>query len=85
MYYGPTILSKAGFGDPDSSNSTLVDSLPLAATNALGTLFAVFYMDKLGRRFILLRSLPFVSVSLLILSTGLGLHGWGNSLIQSNY
>lgn len=81
MYYGPTILSKAGFGDPNNANSTLIDSLPLAGINALGTLLALFYIDNLGRRYILLRSLPFVSFSLLILSTGLGLHGWGNSSI----
>lgn len=78
MYYGPTILEKAGFGNDENPNITIIDSLPLAATNALGTLVAIFYIDKLGRRYILLRSLPFVCISLWILSTGLGLHAFGN-------
>lgn len=80
MYYGPTILSKAGFGDPNSPNSTLIDALPLAGMNALGTFVAIFYTDKLGRRFILLWTLPFICLSLLVLSTGLGLHGFGSEV-----
>ena len=41
--------------------------------NALGTLIAVFYVDKLGRRYIMLRTLPGVGTSLLVISAGLGL------------
>jgi hypothetical protein len=55
----------------------LIDALPLALINALGTLFAVFYVDRLGRRYIILRSVPFMSFSLFILSLGLGLHSYG--------
>jgi SP family myo-inositol transporter-like MFS transporter 13 len=52
--------------------------LPLAAINSLGTLIAVFFTDKLGRRYIILRSTLFIAVALWILSLGLGLHNFGN-------
>jgi hypothetical protein len=54
----------------------LIDSLPLAAINALGTLVAVFYIDKLGRRYIILRTVPFVGLSLLVIALGLGLFNY---------
>jgi hypothetical protein len=77
MYFGPLILQKAGFGsdDPNDKVALLYESLPLALTNALGTVVAIVYIDKLGRRYILLRLIPFVAVTLLILAVGLGLNG----------
>ena len=48
--------------------------------NALGTFIAIFYIDKLGRRYILLRMVPFIAVSLMIISLGLGLKGFGNEV-----
>lgn len=45
--------------------------------NALGTLIAIFYIDKLGRRYILIRMIPFIGASLLVISLGLGLKGFG--------
>jgi len=77
MYFGPLILQKAGFGsdDPNDKTSLLIESLPLALTNALGTLVAIIYIDKLGRRYILLRLIPFIALTLLILALGLGLNG----------
>ncbi len=75
MYFGPEILRKAGFGNDKDKNSLLIQSLPLALTNALGTVVAIFYIDKAGRRFILLRLIPFIAVTLLILATGLGING----------
>ncbi len=75
MYFGPEILKKAGFGNDSDKNSLLIQSLPLALTNALGTVVAIFYIDKAGRRYILLRLIPFIAVTLLILATGLGING----------
>ena len=77
MYFGPLILQKAGFGsdDPNDKVALLYESLPLALTNALGTVVAIVYIDKHGRRYILLRLIPFVAVTLLILAVGLGLNG----------
>ncbi|TNV80686.1 hypothetical protein FGO68_gene2087 [Halteria grandinella] len=74
MYFGPDILQKAGFGSDDKS-SLLIQSLPLALTNALGTIVAIIYIDKLGRRYILLRLIPFIAATLLFLAVGLGING----------
>ena len=55
--------------------------MPLALTNALGTIVAIIYIDKLGRRFILLRLIPFIAGTLLILAAGLGIN---NGLPMTN-
>ena len=47
----------------------------MALTNAMGTVVVILYIDKLGRRFILLRLIPFIAMTLLILALGLGLNG----------
>lgn len=80
MYFGPNLLQKAGFGsdDPNAKNAIIIESLPLAATNAFGSVIAIFYIDKLGRRMILLRLIPFISGALIILAIGLGLNGYGS-------
>lgn len=70
---------KAGFGNEDDPSSVLIDSLPLAGMNALGTLVAIFYTDKLGRRFILLRCVPLIAGALLVIALGLGLRGFGHT------
>ena len=80
MYYGPTLLEKAGFGSETNPNETLIVALPLAAMNAAGTVVAVFYIDKLGRRFIMLYYLPLTGVALMIIALGLGLHSYGATL-----
>jgi predicted MFS family arabinose efflux permease len=43
-------------------------NLPLAFTNAFGTLLAVFFIDRLGRRYIMLRALPGVVFSCILVS-----------------
>ena len=75
MYFGPEILRKAGFGNDTDKASLLYQSLPLALTNALGTVVAIMYIDKLGRRYILLRLIPFIALTLLIIAYGLGING----------
>lgn len=80
MYFGPQLLLKAGFGNEKDPSSVLIDSLPLAGMNALGTLAAIFYTDKLGRRFILLRCVPLIAGALLVIALGLGLRGFGSTV-----
>lgn len=46
-------------------------SLPLALINTLGTLVAVFYIDRIGRRFIMLRTLPGIGISMAMIGIGL--------------
>lgn len=75
MYYGPTLLGKAGVGS-NSEEDKLLFAVPLAAINAFGTLITVFIIDRLGRRYILLRWMPFVAASVFSLCIGLSLFYW---------
>lgn len=62
MYYSATIFSLVGFTDP------LTTSLSIALTNFFLTLFAFALIDRIGRRRILLLSIPFMVVGLLACS-----------------
>jgi hypothetical protein len=63
-------------------NEALIDALPLAFINAMGTLFAIFFIDKLGRRYILLRTIPGVALSLITVAIGLGLNSYGENTVK---
>lgn len=52
--------------------------MPLSGVNCLGTLIAILIVDSLGRRYIMLRTLPGCGVSMLLLALGMG-------LLNSNY
>ncbi|CUE72530.1 sugar transporter, putative [Bodo saltans] len=54
MYYSANILKNVGFG---GGKAPVLLSIPLAFTNALFTLIATFYADKLGRKLLLRTSL----------------------------
>lgn len=77
MYYGPDILIDAGIKLPDMSQdeSALALNIPLASINAIGTLISAFMIDRLGRRYILLRMLPFVILGWIIVAIGMGMIG----------
>lgn len=47
IYYAPTIFQLAGF---ESTTSAIVATIGIGLVNVLATLFAVFYLDRLGRR-----------------------------------
>lgn len=65
IYYAPSIFQLAGF--PDASSSILA-TVGIGIVNVLATIFAVLYLDKLGRRPLLLTGLVGMCVSLLGLS-----------------
>jgi MFS family permease len=71
MYYGPQIMMKAGF--MASKSQAIVASIPMAATNFLGTIVAMLYIDRLGRRGMLLWTLPLIVISLAVVSIGFSL------------
>ena len=75
MYYGPDILkdAKITFEDYSQNDSALLLNIPLASVNAFGTLISAFAIDKLGRRFMLLRMLPLVTIAWLIVASGMAL------------
>ena len=75
MYYGPDILkdAKITFEDYSPNDSALLLNIPLASVNAFGTLISAFAIDILGRRFMLLRMLPLVTIAWLIVASGMAL------------
>lgn len=85
MYYGPEIMKTAGFGNDQHKEQTLISSLPLAGVNAVGGIIALFFIDRLGRRWIMLRTLPFIALFMGVIGVGMGLRNHtdnGNSFAQ---
>ncbi|KAF2635827.1 general substrate transporter, partial [Massarina eburnea CBS 473.64] len=60
MYFSATIFSLVGFRSPT------LTSLSIATTNFLFTLVAFHYIDRIGRRRILLLSIPIMIIGLLL-------------------
>jgi MFS family permease len=75
MYYGPAIILSSGVEigglDPKEPTTGIILNLPLAFMNALGTLITAKIIDRLGRRYIMLRFIPGIIISLLIVSYGM--------------
>jgi len=72
MYYSPTILKMAGFKD----NATAIwFSDSVALTNALCTLIAVWLIDRVGRRKLLLSSMVGMILGLVLLGFAFFLEG----------
>lgn len=65
IYYAPTIFQLAGFHDASSS---ILATVGIGVVNVLATVFAIFYIDVLGRRPLLLTGLIGMGLSLLGLS-----------------
>lgn len=74
MYYGPSIILESGIklkAFENENKLAIILNIPLATINALGSIIAVFFIDRLGRRYIMLRCLPGVVISLLLISVGM--------------
>lgn len=65
IYYAPAIFQLAGFHDASSS---ILASLGIGVVNVIATIFAVLYLDKIGRRMLLLIGLVGMCISLTALS-----------------
>ena len=52
----------------DDKKLSIILNIPLAAVNAIGSTVAVFVIDNMGRRFIMLRTLPGVFASLILVA-----------------
>lgn len=65
IYYAPTIFQLAGFHDAQTS---ILATVGIGLVNVLATIFAVIYLDKLGRRPLLLTGLIGMFACLLGLS-----------------
>ncbi|KAI0013203.1 general substrate transporter [Xylariaceae sp. FL0662B] len=64
MYFSATIFTILGFADPT------LTSLVVAATNFIFTVLALFLIDRIGRRRMLLYSVPFMIIGLLLSAFG---------------
>uniref|UniRef100_A0A5B6YKJ9 Putative inositol transporter 2 n=1 Tax=Davidia involucrata TaxID=16924 RepID=A0A5B6YKJ9_DAVIN len=65
MYYSPTIVQLAGFA---SNQTALLLSLVTAGLNALGSIVSIYFIDRTGRKKLLVISLCGVIISLGLLS-----------------
>ncbi|KAF7120241.1 hypothetical protein RHSIM_Rhsim13G0116000 [Rhododendron simsii] len=65
MYYSPTIVQLAGFA---SNQTALLLSLVTAGLNALGSIVSIYFIDRMGRKKLLVFSLCGVIISLGVLS-----------------
>jgi len=73
MYYGPSIMIAANItiGNYSEKISGLILNIPLSFTNAVGTILSIFFIDSLGRRYVMLRSLPVIVFAFLVVATGM--------------
>ncbi|XP_042519574.1 probable inositol transporter 2 [Macadamia integrifolia] len=65
MYYSPTIVQLAGFA---SNQTALLLSLISAGLNAFGSIISIYFVDRTGRKKLLIISLTGVIISLALLS-----------------
>lgn len=87
MYYGPDILITAGLTIPGMSTdeSALILNIPLATVNAIGTLGSVFLIDRFGRRYSMLRCLPFACIGWLVTAFGMYLYNYSTHNDSGSY
>lgn len=78
MYFSATVFALVGFANP------VTTSLSIAGTNFLFTLFAFALIDSIGRRRILLLSIPFMFVGLALCAISfLYIHPGTSSLAET--
>lgn len=65
VYYGPRILNAAGFEDI----AALFGQVGLGVTNLVFTILALMFIDKLGRRPLLIGGMAVVTVALVVIGT----------------
>lgn len=78
MYYGPNIILAAGVTIPGmgEEETALLLNIPLAFVNSMGNLTQTFVIDKFGRRYIMLRGVPFVILGWIITTVGMYMIGY---------
>ena len=88
MYYGPIIImatgiSFSGFKPNDPKTGILLNCL-LSFVNTVGNTSTLFFIEKFGRRHIMLKVLPYIIISLLVIAFSMYLsNGVENENLQS--
>lgn len=70
IYYAPTIFQMAGFND---RSNAIIATIGVGILNVISTIFAIFVVDRIGRRPLLLAGLLGMAISLLSLSLAFSL------------
>jgi SP family arabinose:H+ symporter-like MFS transporter len=77
MYYAPMIFAKTGIG----VNSALLQTIAVGGVNVIFTFVAIKYIDKFGRKPLLIAGTSGMAVSLLVLAVAFYLQEFGGFLI----
>jgi SP family galactose:H+ symporter-like MFS transporter len=77
IYYAPIIFQLAGFHDAASS---ILATVGIGVVNVLATIFAIYYLDRVGRRPLLLVGIVGMGLTLLGLSVAFYLGTSGDAL-----
>jgi sugar porter (SP) family MFS transporter len=72
VYYAPTIFKAAGL---ESATASIAATAGLGVVNVLMTAVAIWLIDKVGRRPLLLWSAAIMALALIVLGTGFARHG----------
>jgi MFS transporter, SP family, arabinose:H+ symporter len=77
MYYAPMIFAKTGIG----VNNALMQTVAVGTVNLIFTFVAIKYIDKFGRKPLLIAGACGMTVSLMVLAAAFYLHEFGGYLI----
>ncbi|KAI8977926.1 general substrate transporter [Pilobolus umbonatus] len=69
MYYAPTIFKQAGIAD---TSATLIASGVNGVLNVLATIPAIMFLDRLGRRFVLMSGALFMGTTMILCGIVMG-------------
>ena len=75
VQYGPTLIADAGFNTSDLNDeiAAVILSLPLSFVRLLGTVIAITVIDAKGRRNVLLKTLPILAISMIVIGAAFAL------------
>ena len=80
MYYAPIIFAKTGTGINDS----LMQTIAVGGVNLIFTFVAIKYIDKFGRKPLLIAGCTGMAISLVVLAVAFYLHEFGSFLILAS-
>jgi sugar porter (SP) family MFS transporter len=80
MYYAPMIFAKTGIGIGDS----LMQTIAVGGVNLIFTFVAIKYIDKFGRKPLLIAGCTGMAISLVVLAVAFYLHEFGGFLILAS-
>ncbi|MCX6145569.1 MAG: sugar porter family MFS transporter [Ignavibacteriales bacterium] len=80
MYYAPMIFAKTGIGIGDS----LMQTIAVGGVNLIFTFVAIKYIDKFGRKPLLIAGCTGMAISLVVLAVAFHLHEFGGFLILAS-